>query len=129
MNRRLRSLAALLALFALSAYIGESVWASTCPPGMEMPATMDDGIQEPGAHPGMHHVPAPAPGDPDSSPSNEPPCPLGMAGAGSSCVAAPLPAATTTMAHGALAHAATPLFLDSTHDRLLVAAHFRPPRT
>jgi hypothetical protein len=128
MNRRLRFLAALLALFALSAYVGESVWASTCPPGMATPATTDGDLPEPGAHAGMHHGSAPASGDADPPRPDAPPCPLGMAGAGSSCVAAPLPAAATAMAQAALAHAATPLFLDSTHDRLLVAAHFRPPR-
>jgi hypothetical protein len=128
MNRRIRFLAALLALFALSAYIGEGVWASTCPPGMETAATTDGDPPEAGAHAGMRHGPAPSSGDADPPGPDAPPCPLGMAGAGSSCVAAPLPAVATTLAHAARAHAATPLFLDSTHDRLLVAAHFRPPR-
>jgi hypothetical protein len=125
---RIRFLAALLALFALSASIGESVWASMCPPGMEAHASLAEDGAERGAHAGMHHGSAPTSGDSDSSRSDAPGCPLGMAGAGSSCMAVSLPAATSTMTNGPRGHTAPTLFLDSTHDRLLLALHFRPPR-
>jgi hypothetical protein len=127
MNQRTRVLAALLALFAFSAYFGESVWASVCPPGMETGGAPAPTTSDEGSHAGMHHGLAPSAGDPDH-PGNVPVCPSGMASAGSSCVAASLPAITTTLADPAPEYAVPGFFLDGTHDRLLIALHFRPPR-
>ncbi|MBA2670054.1 MAG: hypothetical protein H0U67_06780 [Gemmatimonadetes bacterium] len=128
MNRRIRSLAALLALFALSAYFGESVWASVCPPGMDTHAVLGDGTPDEGTHAGMNHGPVQSTGDSESPRSDAPVCPFGMTGAGSSCVAASLPAPTTTLADPVPGFAVPRFFLDGTHDRLLTAQHFRPPR-
>jgi hypothetical protein len=128
MSRRLRFLAALLALFAFSAYFAEGVWASLCLPGSETHTSMVVGASDHGAHAGMNHAPGESSDDPGSPRSDAPPCPLGIAGAGSSCVAVSLPAAVTTVAQVAPGYAGAPLFLDSTHDLLVVASHFRPPR-
>jgi hypothetical protein len=104
-----------MALFALFAYVGESA-AALCPPEMETHAAAD-------AH--AHDLPA---GSPDAPRTDAPPCPLGMSGAGSTCVAAPLPSAATTAGAPALDGTPALAFPDDTRDRLLVAAHFRPPR-
>lgn len=133
MNRRLRLLAALLALFAFSAYFAEGVYASLCPPGMDSQSaaagmTSEHGSQH-GHHGALHHS-APSPSDdPGPAGSDAPACPLGMAGAGgSSCVSVSLPAAAGAMSLTAPIPSAAAVHLDTTHDRLLVAAHFRPPR-
>jgi hypothetical protein len=123
MRSRFRTLAALLALLAFSAYFAEGVWTSLCLPGAETHVHMAIDA----AHHGSH-APAQDSGDPDPSRSDAPSCPLGMTGMGSSCVVASLPASTSTIAQAAPEHAEIPLFLDSTHDRLLVASLFRPPR-
>jgi hypothetical protein len=132
MNPRFRFLAALLALFAFSAYFAEGVWAAMCPPGMEAgshaAAEIAESAAHGGAHAGMHHAPAPSSDESEPSPSDSAPCPLGMPGAGGSCVAVSLPALTAVMQSGPVVHAPVIGLLDSTHDRLLVAAHFRPPR-
>jgi pimeloyl-ACP methyl ester carboxylesterase len=128
MRSRFRTLAALLALFAFSAYFAEGVWASLCLPGAETQVHMAMDATHHGSHAAGHHAPAQDSGDPDPSRSDAPSCPLGMTGMGSSCVVASLPASTSTIAQAAPEHAEIPLFLDSTHDRLLVASLFRPPR-
>jgi hypothetical protein len=128
MNRRTRVLAALLALFAFSAYFGESVWASVCPPGMETQVASGAAALDEGSHAGMHHGPTPSTEDPDHPRSDAPVCPSGTMSAGSSCVAASLPVVTVTLADPALGYAVPPVFLNGTHDRLLIALHFRPPR-
>jgi hypothetical protein len=128
MNRRIRFLAALLALFAFSAYFGESVWASVCPPGMETQGAPGAAASDEGSHAGMYHGPLPSTEDPEHPRSDAPVCPSGIMSAGSSCVAASLPAVTVTLADPALGYAVPPFFLDGTHDRLLIALHFRPPR-
>jgi hypothetical protein len=128
MRGRLRFLAALLALFAFSAYFAEGVWASLCLPGAESHAMIADNPAEHGSSAGSHHAPAQTSGESESAGSDAPPCPLGMTGAGSSCVAVSLPAVVDTMAPALPAHSVVHLLLDSTHDLLLVASHFRPPR-
>jgi hypothetical protein len=129
MRSRFRTLAALLALFAFSAYFAEGVWASLCLPGAETHVHMTTDADHHGSHAGgHHHAPVQSSGDSDSPRPDAPSCPLGMTGMGSSCVVASLPASTSTIAQAAPEHAEIPLFLDSTHDRLLVASLFRPPR-
>jgi hypothetical protein len=127
MRGRLRTLAALLALFALSAYFAESVMASWCMPGAETSASADGSA--PGAHAGMHHG-VPQGGSPEAEyPDSEaPPCPFGMTGAGASCVAAPLPATSEPVRAVPIAQASLLLLLVQSPDLLLVTAHFRPPR-
>lgn len=122
MNRRSRLPAALLALFALLAYMGESV-AAACPPAAETHASAEAAAD---AH--AHHAPAGAPESPEPPRDEAPPCPLGMSGTGSTCVAPPLPAAASLDGAAALDRASVLAHLDDTRDRLLVAPHFRPPR-
>jgi hypothetical protein len=129
MNRRIRVLAALLALFAFSAYFGESVWAALCPPGMDAHAAHAGEVADAAdAHAGMHHAPPAPEADPGSTRSDAPACPLGMAGAGGSCVGVSLPARTDVLVPAPAEHATASIPLDDSHDLLLVAAHFRPPR-
>lgn len=130
MNRRIRVLAALLALFALSAYFAESVVAASCLPGSGSghERIVGDGADL-AAHGGMHHAPvAPSEGTPDPRPE-APACPLGMTGAGSSCVAASLPGAADAVRPLTATVRSVPLLSDQSRDRLLVSAHFRPPRS
>jgi hypothetical protein len=119
MNRRTRRPAARLALFALFAYVGESA-AAACPPAVETHASAQ---HEADAH--AHHAPTDAPDGPRTDAA---PCPLGMGGAGSTCVAAPLPAAASAPGAPALDRTPALATADDTRDRLLVAPHFRPPR-
>jgi hypothetical protein len=135
MNPRFRLLAALLALFAFSAYFAEGVWAAMCPPGTEAGshavAQVADAAAPGGAHAGhagMHPTPAPDSEKSESSLPYSAPCPLGMPGAGGSCVAVSLPALAGEMQPAPVIHAPVVALLDTTHDQLLVAAHFRPPR-
>jgi hypothetical protein len=123
MNRRLRVAGALLALIALSAYFAESVVAVACLPGMDHDALVLEGA----AHGSMHHDAPANTGPADDSRGDAPRCPLGMAGGGS-CVALILPVAVSVDRPGAAdPETALPL-IEDTHDLLLVAAHFRPPR-
>jgi len=87
-----------------------------------------DNSAEHGSGAGAHHEPAQTSGDSEPNRSDAPPCPLGMTGAGSSCVAVSLPAVVDPMAPALPGHSVAPLLLDSTHDLLLVASLFRPPR-
>jgi hypothetical protein len=128
MNARLRLLAAILALFALSAYVAEGVLASLCPPAAETGGVVAGERADPGAHAGLHHVPTESQGETEHSRSDAPPCPMGMAGAGSSCVAVSLPATVAVVQPAATIHEAALLLLEHGPDLLLVAAHFRPPR-
>jgi hypothetical protein len=123
MNRRTRLPAALLALFSLFAYVGESV-AAVCAPPVETHASAESAAD---AH--AHHAPVDAPESPDVPDTDQArPCPLGMSGAGSTCVAAPLPAAGSAGGTPALDRTPVLALHDETRDRLLVAPHFRPPR-
>jgi hypothetical protein len=127
MSGRLRTLAALLALFALSAYFAESVMASWCMPGAETSAPAE--AAAPAGHAGMHHggTEGDAPGS-EHSDSEMPPCPSGMTGAGASCVAASLPATSEPARAAPTSRASLLLALVQSPDLLLVSAHFRPPR-
>ncbi len=127
MKGRIRTLVALLALFALSAYFAESVMASWCVPGAETSASAD--APAPGAHSGAHHG-GPQSGAPASehSDSEAPPCPFGMTGTGASCVAVPLPATSELTRAAPISQASLLLLLVQSPDLLLVTAHFRPPR-
>ncbi|CAN5208466.1 hypothetical protein BH24GEM2_BH24GEM2_14950 [soil metagenome] len=128
MKLQLRSFAALLALIALSIFLVEGVWASTCAPGMGMEAgavasmggagsqaECPDAVLESPASGGQHDQPA------------APDCPLALA-AGSCAVAATLPAhapeTLVPLPEGAL----LTISPDYMRDLLLVSALFHPPR-
>jgi hypothetical protein len=126
MIRRFRPLGVLLALLALSAFVGEGVWNSMCPPatGSHHEAAMH--APSGGEHHGSHQGPSEAPVDPDRS-HDDAHCPLGMA-AGASCTAASLPAMAVSLEQSLAVEAGGAFVIDTTHDRLLTATHFRPPR-
>jgi hypothetical protein len=117
-----RTVAALLALFALSAYFAESVMASWCMSGAETSAT--EAMASDG-HAGMHHGDGPGSDRPGS---RAPDCPDGMAGAGTSCVAAPLPGTGETVRTAPISQASLLRVHVQSPDLLLISAHFRPPR-
>jgi hypothetical protein len=129
MKARLRVLAALLALFGLSAYFAESVMAAWCMPGAEAHAVTPVEDTSPAGHAGVHHG-GPASDSPGSetTPPGAPPCPFDMTGAGTSCVSAPLPATAQAMRGAPIVRASLLLPLVQSPDLLLVTAHFRPPR-
>ena len=123
MNRRIRFAGAVIALVALSAYFAESVRASMCLPGMDMGMAGEVAAD---AHANMEHGPA----DDSQAPSSESPqCPLGMAGAGSTCVVLLMPAMTATSLPALEADVAGAVFVDGAHDLVISATQFRPPRT
>lgn len=121
MNRRIRGLAALLALIGFTAFFAEGLLAVSC----GAPAAVATEAAAAHAHDGMHH-PAPAPAE---SGSDAPQCPMGMAG-GTSCLAsatlptngpsARVPGIETEQGMAATADAA----LD-----LIVRTPFHPPRS
>lgn len=113
MIRRLRLAGALVALFALSAYVVESVQAAVCLPVADAAAQ----------HGGMHHDTAPQEGAPEA-----PQCPLGMAGMGGSCVAVTLPAAVAAAAAGFETPVRVVASTSTVTDLLFATPHFRPPR-
>jgi hypothetical protein len=129
MNGRLRTVTALLALLALSAYFAESVAAAWC---MPMTASVAIGVDGPDD---TARVDAHRHGEPESSrerglddtPASS--CPPGMLGGGGpSCVAASLPLAPEAIRTAPETAGPTIARMDRTPGLLLVAPHFRPPR-
>lgn len=129
MNGRLRTLAALLALFALSAYFAESVMASWCAPADAVPAAVSGDGADADSHGGAHHHGSSesAPGT-EHSESHSSSCPFGMMGGGASCVSASLPAAGEIARPAPAIQVALLPLSDQSPGLLLVTAHFRPPR-
>jgi hypothetical protein len=127
MNRRIRFLAALLSLVALTLSIGESIWASVCPPGIGMEAVALDTAHN-DLRANVHHGSAPASGDSDRSDSDVPACPWGMTGVGSSCVSVSLLAVAVTLVPTDVVSDLALRPGDVNNDRLLITLHFRPPR-
>jgi hypothetical protein len=133
MKARFRTAGALVALFALSAYFAEGLWASLCAPEMR-----NSGIEVVAAGETPHadcasdaaHAPAERDsGQPAEPHGSQPPkCPLGPLGVGGSCVAASLPTAATQMAPSYPEDARLSLSPDRARDLLLAAALFHPPR-
>lgn len=116
MRPRVRLLAALLALLALSLSFGEQAWASLCmPAGADSAAAMHAG----------HGAPAPEhPEQPSPSPGDG--CPLLAAAA---CAVVSLPASAASIeTPEPLPGAAVPTYADQTHRLLLSTQLFRPPR-
>jgi hypothetical protein len=126
MIRRFRPLGALLALLALSAFVGEGVWNSMCPPVPGSDHEAATHAASGGEHHGSQHGSSEAPADPDRS-HDDSHCPLGMA-AGASCTAASLPAMAVSLESPPAVVAGGAFVIDTTRDRLPTATHFRPPR-
>lgn len=126
MRSGLRHLAALCALLAFSLFWVEGVWASMCPPEMEMdaPAVGADVAADTTLCPAGMEMPA---GDSEENRSNGPHCPLTAAGA--SC-AGGLPLPAESAAALILSPSGPPLAGSPDHakDLLLAVALFHPPR-
>ncbi|CAN5731583.1 hypothetical protein BH23GEM9_BH23GEM9_20420 [soil metagenome] len=128
MNRRVRSLVALLALIGFAAFFAESLVAMSCMPAdrVEREAAGQEAAVSP-MHDGMHH-PVPTSSDSGSDTGTPQHCPLAMTS--SSCAApATLPVAMS------VAHAPVPAsepsmidFADVAHE-LIVRTLFHPPRS
>jgi hypothetical protein len=130
MKLQLRSFAALLALIALSIFLVESVWASTCMPGMGMGA--GEMVSVGGAAPQadcpdvMTESRAEDSGT-QRNHSGAPHCPFASA-AGSCAVAATLPAHAPETLVPSPEGALLTISPDYMRDLLLVSALFHPPR-
>jgi hypothetical protein len=126
MNRRIRFLAALLALIGFSAYFAQSPVAAACTTDMvSMNATAGD------PHAGMNHAAAPAaetvPANDDSTPGTTS-CPMGMIAGNNCSVAATLPAGVSTAHSSAPGHEDGVKTARTVASLLLVHAFFHPPR-
>jgi hypothetical protein len=122
MNRRFRSLAALLALVAFSGYFAEGVLAVFC-----APASSHAEMAMASAHAPDGHAHGPAGHEAPADDSHQSHCPLGMAG-GMSCVAASLPG--TVVAVEALPASSEGAFAPQQVTTLLLLVHspYHPPR-
>ena len=119
MNRRIHFLAALLALFAFSAFLAEEVWATMCPPD-----TVQVEMEMGEVHHGGHHHGGDEP-DPDGSDSS--PCPL-MAVPGAGCASVTLATQATSLAPAdATDSLLRPVDPDRLHDLVVLHGLFRPP--
>jgi hypothetical protein len=130
MQRRTRRIAGCLALLTMTAFLVESVWASTCAPGMDMsdPAMAAD-----------DHAPRPPDdcmhgwkghGTNEGDADEERPCPFGHAASAQTCAGIATIPARALAALAPSPEGATGVFLELTkRDLLLGAALFHPPRS
>jgi len=127
MHRRIRHLAALIALLAFSAFLAEEIWAAACGPEMGaagMHAVMD---HQPGADPAaadceLDDAAPEAPTPPDGAE-----CPL-MLFAGAGCASVTLPTQEGALAAISSAEALLrPVDPDRLHDLIALHGLFRPP--
>jgi hypothetical protein len=129
MKLRFRSLAALAALFTLSVYFAEGLWASLCPPdthAASVEAPMGHEVN--GCPMALGDAPVEKP-EPAETPHPGPaPCPLGPMSASGSCVAASLPAAAAAAVPPFPAGILLSSSPDAARDLLLALAVFHPPR-
>ncbi len=127
MKIRFRSLAALVALIALSLFWVEGLWASMCPTAMEMGGptaeVADMGPASDACPTGM-----PLPGDSDGGRSDAPHCPFVPVGASYCAVGVPLAADVGTPEVPSSEGASLAGSPDHAKDLLLAVALFHPPR-
>jgi hypothetical protein len=123
MNRRVRSLVALLALIGFTALFAESLVAMSCVPA----GTVEQETAASAMHDGMHH-PAPTSSDPGSDTGMPQHCPMAMAG--TSCAApATLPVAMSVSAAPVPASEPSVVDLGDFAHELIVRTFFHPPRS
>jgi hypothetical protein len=136
MNRRIRFVAALIALVGFTAYFAESLVASACVPVDDMATSVGAaGSAAEGhgvSHAGGHHAATAGTTDAAERPAGSDPvgthCPLAMPGGSSCTIAATLPAPAASM--NVLDHAyhqSTPI-IERAIGLLAVNPFFRPPR-
>jgi hypothetical protein len=122
---------ALMALLALLVYFAEGVWAATCPPTMSMTGVEEVVERDAAEHScpmAANHTSSGETESPEQSRSEAPVCPFGPVGAGSSCVAASLPATTVRIAPSFPAGSLLTPSPDAARDLILAAALFHPPK-
>lgn len=128
MMRRRSVIPGVIVLAAMTFSFGETVWASTCLPGMDMESSAmamageapaeHDRMADAGAAPDQH-------GEPDSSDN----CPFGPLATTQSCAGlASLPASVVAFIAPSPQGAAHVVFDVTQHDLLLETALFHPPR-
>lgn len=131
MHRRLRTTAGLLALLSLTLSVAESVWASTCAPGMPMesPAAVVPSSDD--HAPGCLHV-GTAHDDMDEgrhASDDGRPCPFGSPAAAQACTGvASLPARPMNLFASWSQGAPGVFSLETQNELLLDGAQFHPPR-
>lgn len=123
MNHRPRSVAGLLALFALSLFLAEGIWTAMCPPG-----SGDEAVTAVVAASGAPDEASPEASDHERAGSEaETGCPLGVIAAGGCVSVAVLSAPPPTPSN--LDPGAEPFVLPEVRsDLLLPSSLFRPPR-
>lgn len=121
MNHRTRSVAGVLALFALSLFLAEGVWVGVCPPDARhmAAATLTSGSPDEAAHASSDHE--------EAGSGEETGCPFGAIAIGGCVSAAALsaaPAALPTPDAGA----GSILAAEVRAELVLSSSLFRPPR-
>lgn len=119
MNRRFRSLAALLALVGFTAFFAENLVAMSC--------TAPEAGAEATMHADAHH-PAPASGDSEPDTPAPQDCPLVMAG-GSCLMAVTLPAGSSPVKVPESAGPANAISVNDAADELVIRTLFHPPKS
>lgn len=121
-------MAGTLALVALTLFVVESVWASTCAPGMDMEdVAMAVADEAPPPHDCMHGWNGHGDGDEDAD--DERPCPFGPVASAQACVGIASLPARAVAAFASPPVGSTSVFVELTeHDLLLEAVPFHPPR-
>lgn len=132
MNRRTRRFAGTFAFLAMTLFLVESVWASTCAPGMDMgmegPAMAIGDETPPPVDECIHRWTGHDAGDDDAD--DERPCPFGVAAAAQACTGIASLPARAVAAFAPSPEGAITVFIElSERDLLLEAALFRPPRS
>jgi hypothetical protein len=123
MNRRLRSLVALLALAGFTALFAESLMAMSCMPA----GAIDQEMAVSPLHDGMHH-PVPTSTDPASETGVPQHCPLTMAG--SSCASPASLPVTISVSHAPVPDSEPAVIdADDASHELFVRTLFHPPRS
>ncbi|MEX2472798.1 MAG: hypothetical protein WEA34_11490 [Gemmatimonadota bacterium] len=128
MNRRIRSVAGLLALLALTFSFSEAVWASTCLPGMAM---ADSAVVLEGATPeSVESIPMGMHDERDlRSRDDDRPCPFSSPLAAQDCAGvSSMPAPSTEPSTPAAEVTSVGFTVPTLRELLLEIVLFRPPR-
>jgi len=127
MRNRLRFIAALLALLALTVSVAEQAWAAACM-SMDGSSPMTSVASEAGSPHAAGGHGSPAPGEDRSHPpSDAGSCPMAAA-SGMACGVAALPVDAPPAPFGSEIHMAVPSAADEAPGSLALSSLFRPPR-
>lgn len=129
MKLRTRRIAGALALLATTLFLVESVWASTCAPGMDMadPAMAIGDVAPPPANHCLHGWKVHGTDEEDAD--DRRPCPFGPADSAQACAGIASLPARASVALAPSPEGAIGVFAELTErDLLLGAVPFHPPR-